>query len=272
MKLTVSVNLEPSEIIEAKYFTIPFSQLLEKYPSLNSLLLSVNPPKFDLGDSNVLSQLNRYLFKEVVNLEITVPQKNLIPSLGIRYAYCEYIISLMKTNYPLIEVGTGVCAAISMILANVYKKNVLATEINSDSYYSALKNIKINQLSNLIDMYHSQGEILEGLIPKGRYSGLFCYPPIYTDDKTILAKKRGWKGIETELIGGGKKGMDFSKKLLKEALESQEIKLEIISLMLTNINQIRMLLKLFDRKLKHHFIQINAGTRKRYILVIEKDI
>lgn len=266
------MKLRPVEIIEAKYFTIPFSQLLEKYPSLNSLLLSINPPKFDLGDPNVLSLLNRSLYKEVVNLEISVPQKHLIPSLGIRYAYCEYMISLMKTNHPLIEIGTGASAAISLILAGVYNKNVLATEIDTNSYHSAIKNIEVNQLTNSINLYKSHGEMLEGLVPEGKYSGLFCYPPIYTDDQTILAKKRGWKGTEIELIGGGEKGMDFSKKLLKEALESKEIQLEIISLMLTNINQVRMLLKQIERKLKYHFIQINAGTRRRYVLIIKKDI
>ena len=65
--------------------------------------------------------------------------------------------------------------------------------------------------------------------------------------------------------------MEFSKKLLKEALESQEIKLEIISLMLTNINQIKILLREINQKANYHYMQINAGTRRRYVLVIEKD-
>ncbi len=241
MKLSKLVKQEPAEIIEAKYFTLPFSLLLEKYPLLNSLLISVDPPKFDLGDPYVLSLLNKYLYKEVVGLDISIPQNHLIPSLGIRYAYCEYMNSLLKSNYHLIEIGTGASAAISMILAKLYKRNVFATEIDKESYQSAKTNIENNQLQNSVKMIQSKGEIIQDLIPDGRYSGLLCFPPIYRDDLTILSKKRGWKGTEFELIGGGKKGMDFSLKLLDEALEHRNVKIDILSLMILNKNQLSLI-------------------------------
>jgi 23S rRNA A1618 N6-methylase RlmF len=263
------VKLKPAEIIDAKYFTTPFSQLLEKYPFLNSLLISVDPPKFDLGDPYVLSFLNKYLYKEVVGLEISIPKNNLIPSLGIRYAYCEYMNSLLKSNYPLIEIGTGSSAVIAMILAKVYNKKVLATEIEKKSLQSARKNIEKNHLSNSIKMIHSKGEIIHNLIPKGRYSGLLCFPPIYGDDLTILAKKRGWKGTQAELMGGGKKGLDFSLKLLEEALEHKDVKIDIISLMILNKNQLKLIQTKLLKGKENHFIQINAGTRKRYVLIVE---
>ena len=263
------MKLEPAEIIEAKYFTLPFSKLLEKYSFLNSLLISVNPPKFDLGNPYVLSLLNKYLYKEVVGLKISIPQNYLIPSLGVRYAYCEYMNSLLKSNYPLIEIGTGSSAVISMILAKVYKKNVLATEIEKKSYQSARRNIEENHLINSIKLIQSKGEIIHNLIPKGRYSGLLCFPPIYRDDLTILSKKRGWKGTQFELIGGGKKGMDFSLKLLEEALESKDVKIDIISLMFLNRNQMNLTQKKLLKDRDSHFIQINAGTRKRYVVIVE---
>ena len=261
--------MKPESVIEAKYFTKPFSELTNKYPILKSYLISINPPKFDLGNPKILSLINKYLYKEVVNLEVSVPQNYLIPSLGIRYAYCEYIVSTIKTNYPLIEIGTGASAAISMILASVYNKNVLATEINEDSFHSALRNIEINQLNNSINLLKSKGEILHDLIPKGNYSGLLCYPPIYTNDKTILAKKRGWKGKETELFGGGEEGLDFALQLIEEALNNNDICIEVISLMLLKKEQVKILIRNIPKKRKKHYIEIIAGTRKRYVVIIK---
>ena len=107
---------------EAKYFTLPFSKLVEKYPDLNSFLISENPPKFDLGNPKVLSILNKYLFKEVLQIDLDVPEGHLIPALGIRHVYCEIVNSLPQPQDPLIEIGTGASAALAMILAKKYKK------------------------------------------------------------------------------------------------------------------------------------------------------
>ena len=110
--------------VDAKHYTIPFKELIENHPVLNSLLISVSPPKFNLGDPLTLSQVNKCLYKEMLNLEISVPDNYLIPSLGIRYAYCDVINSLIQTNKPVIEVGTGASAAIAMILAKkIQEKN-----------------------------------------------------------------------------------------------------------------------------------------------------
>ena len=142
------MELKPTYILEAKYFSLPFSSLVEEYPILNAFLISVDPPKFDLGDPRVLSLLNKYLFKEVVDLDINVPEDFLIPSLGIRHAYSDFIANRIKSNKPIIEIGTGASAAIAMILAKKYDKQVLATEINSTSFEMANANIVTNNLED----------------------------------------------------------------------------------------------------------------------------
>ena len=104
-----------------------------------------------------------------------------------------------------------------MILAKKYKKKVIATEINKTSINSASKNIEANSLSEYITIIQSRGEIVENLLPEGNYSTLLCFPPIYDNDQTKLWKKRGWKGVESEMIGGPSDGMDFTFKLIDEA-------------------------------------------------------
>ncbi|MHA1621746.1 MAG: RlmF-related methyltransferase [Candidatus Heimdallarchaeaceae archaeon] len=254
---------------EAKYFTLPFSELVEKYPDLNSFLISENPPKFDLGNPKVLSLLNKCLFKEVLQIDLDVPEGYLIPALGIRHVYCEIVNYLTQSEDPLIEIGTGASAALAMILAKKYKKNILATEINEASINSANKNIENNNLSEFITILQSRGEIVEDLLPQGNYSTLLCFPPIYDSDQTKLWKKRGWKGVESEMIGGASDGMDFTFKLLDEALNSEKVKIQNITVMLMNEEQVKQISTRYMNRLKTKIFQINAGTRKRFVLWIQ---
>ena len=74
------------------------------------------PPKFDLGDPKILSLLNHYLYKEILQLEVSVPEGFLIPALGIRHVYCDIIDSITESEDQLIEIGTGASAALAIYL------------------------------------------------------------------------------------------------------------------------------------------------------------
>ncbi len=263
------MKFENYSIIEAKYYGKKFSDLLKKFPELNEFLISKDPPKFDLGDPRILSLLNQYLYKDILQLKVTVPEGYLIPALGIRHVYCDIIDDITESEEPLVEIGTGASAVLAMILAKKYKRKILATEINETSIKSAYKNVKDNNLSEFISILQSRGEILNNLLPEGNYSTLLCYPPIYDNDQTKLWKKRGWKGVESEMIGGTTNGMDFTLKLLDEALNSDEVKFRNITVMLMNEEQIRQILAKFQNRLKSKIFQINAGTRKRFVLWIQ---
>ncbi len=256
-----------SEEIDAKYFTIPFDELVEKNPELAIYALSVNPAKFDLGKPEVLSKINQCLFKTVLGLDLTVPKEYLIPTLGIRYAYCNAVVLRIKSPYPCLEIGTGASAAISMILAKKYQKQVIATEVNAKSFISAQNNIEKNDLVSNIKLLRSEGELVKDLIPKGKYSALFCYPPLYEKDLTRLEKKRGWKGTYDELIGGGKDGMNFINKLIEELLSPSGIVIELATLLLSSKKLLLKTMELLPKSAKTEAIQLNAGTRKRFILI-----
>ncbi|MHA1200698.1 MAG: RlmF-related methyltransferase [Candidatus Heimdallarchaeaceae archaeon] len=259
-------NIE--EEIEAKYFTIPFDELLENNPELAAYAISINPVRFDLGNSEVLSKVNQCLYKTVLDIDISVPENHLIPTLGIRYVYCDAVISRIDSTYPLIEIGTGASAAISLILSKKYNKQVVSTELNEISFLSARQNIQKNNQNSAIKILKSEGEIIQNLIPKGKYSALVCYPPLYEKDLTRLEKKRGWKGTYDELIGGGKDGMDFTRNLIKEVTTTPDIEIGFVSLLLSSLDFVNKTIEFLPKTAETKIIQINAGTRKRFILII----
>ncbi|MHA1408222.1 MAG: RlmF-related methyltransferase [Candidatus Heimdallarchaeaceae archaeon] len=261
------MKIEVDEVVEVKYFTKPFVKLLSKYPELSSLLYSTYPPKFDLGDPMVLSTLNRYFFLDILGLDITVPQGHLIPSFGLRYAYCDIVMREIHNNKRLVEIGTGASAALSLILAKEYKRKVIASEINEESYLSAKSNIVNNGLEKQITLLKSKGEIISGLIPPGKYAALLCYPPIYSEDLTILKKRRGWKGVESELIGGGEDGLSFVQHLIMEYLDSEKHHFELFSILLLNLEQVKFTLSKIKKEIPHQIVRFDAGTRKRYCIL-----
>jgi len=172
-----------------------------------------------------------------------------------------------RNRKRVVEIGTGASAALSLILAKKYKRRILATEINEDSYFSAKKNIIDNGLDNRITLLKSRGDIILDLIPSGKYAALLCYPPIYSEDLTILKKKRGWKGVESELIGGGDDGLSFMKQLIDEYLVSEKHHFELFSILLLNLQQVKFVLSRIKRENSYQIIRFDAGTRKRYCLL-----
>ena len=259
---------EPILTIDAKYLGMKFDELIRNYPYLSKFLISSRPPKFDLGDPLTLSELNKCLFKELSELDIEVPFNHLIPAYSLRAAYAQAINELVKSDEPIIEIGTGASGAIALILAKKYGKRIIATEINAESYESAKKNIQQNKLEKKITLFKSNGEIIKGIIPKGDYAALVSYPPIYPSDLSKLKKQRGWKGVKTELIAG-KNELDFAIQLVNESLNSKDVEIDFVTVQVMNKGQLFKLLNLFSDRKDCYFIEIIAGTRKRYILVVD---
>ncbi|MHA1347458.1 MAG: hypothetical protein ACTSO3_13745, partial [Candidatus Heimdallarchaeaceae archaeon] len=70
-------------------------------------------------------------------------------------------------------------------------------------------------------------------------------------------------------IGGASDGMDFTFKLLDEALNSEKVKIQNITVMLMNEEQVKQISTRYMNRLKTKIFQINAGTRKRFVLWIQ---
>jgi methylase of polypeptide subunit release factors len=262
------MEIEPHNFIDAKYFSLPFKELVEKYPDLNAFLISVDPPKFNLGDPFVLSRINTILFKEVLDLEIRVPKDFLIPSVGVRHAFCDHVVSLLESNETIIEIGTGASASMSLIFAKKYGKRVIATEINALALDFARINAEMNGVDEQIKFVLSKGEIISGIIPPGNYSALICNPPVYEDDLTRLEKIKGWRGVKDELMGGGEDGLGFTKQLIHESLKTEGVNIKFVALLMFNKTQIESILSHLPEESRFEITQIDAGTRKRFILLI----
>jgi len=264
---------EPLKTIEAKHLGMKFEKLVHKYPKLEKFLISRNPTKFDLGDPETLSELNKCLFKELADLDIELPKGHLIPSYSLRIAYVKAINELVtsknaNSSYPILEIGAGASAAIAMLIAKKYNRKVVATEINEVSYQLAYKNVVKNNLTELITLIKSEGGIIKEIVPEGKYAALMCYPPIYPADLTKLEKQRGWKGVQSELIAGEGE-LDFVIKLLNEVINNNDVRIDLITTQLMSKIQLEKLLRLFCEKKECDYIEIKAGTRKRYILIIK---
>ena len=264
------MEIDPQKTIDAKYFSLPFKELVEKYPELNAFLISAIPPKFNLGDPFILSRINTILFKEVLDLEIRLPEDYLIPSVGVRHAFCDYVVSQLNSNETIIEIGTGASASMSLILAKKYNKSVIATEINPLALDFARINAEMNGVDEQINFKLSGGEIISELIFPGKYSALICNPPVYEEDLTRLAKTKGWRGVKDELMGGGKDGLEFTKQLINESFETEGVDIDFIALLMFNKTQIEAIVSQLSKEKQFQVIQINAGTRKRFILLINK--
>ena len=126
----------------------------------------------------------------------------------------------------------------------------------------------MNDVDEQIKFKLSKGEIVSKLIPPGKYSALICNPPVYEEDLTRLAKIKGWRGVKDELMGGGQDGLEFTKQLIHESFETEGVDIDFIALLMFNKTQINAILSQFPKDKQFDVVQINAGTRKRFVLLI----
>ena len=257
------------ESINIKSWCVKIETAVEDYPLLAQY---VKKGKLDFGDHQSLSMYNKAVAYSLAKLEIEVPETHLIPAVCLRYAYVKVIYDkFLQSSDRLLEIGTGASAIISLFAAKSFNLSIIATEINESSIKSAERNISTNNLSQQIQVVHSKGGILNNVIEIGScFDALLAYPPTYADsnqDKGKLKKKRGFKGVDSEMIGGGLDGFDFTNKMLVEAC-SDRFNIKIISVMCLFKSHVAPSIKiLIANSRKTMIVELIAGTRKRYIVI-----
>ncbi len=257
------------ESINIKTWCVKIKDAVKHYPMLAQY---VKDGKLDFGDHQSLSMYNKAVAYSLAELEIDVPDQHLIPAVCLRYAYVRVIFEkFLQSSQHILDIGTGASAIISLFAAKLFGLNVVATEINEISINSAIRNIASNDLTNKIQVYKSRGDILNNVIEVGsNFDALLTYPPTYADsnqDMGKLTKYRGFKGVKSEMIGGGIDGFEFTRKLLLEACSPNYV-IRIISVMClfkSHVNPSVKILKENGRNIK--IIELMAGTRKRYIVI-----
>lgn len=257
------------ESIDIKSWCVKIETAVEDYPLLAQY---VKKGKLDFGDHQSLSMYNKAVAYSLAKLDIEVPDAHLIPAVCLRYAYVKIIYDkFLQSSKRILEVGVGASAIISLFAAKSFDLTVIATEINESSIKSAEKNISSNNLSQKIQLVKSTGGILVNVIDNGSsFDALLTYPPTYGDsnqDKGKLQKNRGFKGVGSEMIGGGLDGFEFTKNLLQEAC-SDHFNIKIITVMCLFKSHVTPSIKILgDNGRKTMIVELIAGTRKRYIVI-----
>lgn len=257
------------DTINIKSWCVKIDTAVHYYPPLAQF---VKDGKLDFGDHQSLSMYNKAVAFCLAELDIEVPDPHLIPAICLRYAYVRVIFErFLKSSESLLEIGTGASAIISLFAAKLFDLSVVATEINESSIKSATRNISTNHLSSKIQLLKSQGGILNGVIDEGSsFDVLLTYPPTYADsnqDMGKLSKRRGFKGTDSEMIGGGTDGFEFTRELLLDAC-SERFAIKIITVMCLFKSHVSPSLQiLHENDRKTMVIELIAGTRKRYIVV-----
>ncbi len=256
--------------LDAKDFSLPINQVIEKYPEIRKWVNSKN--RIDLGNSGALYHYNKYLFKLLDDIELDLDinlteRRNLIPTAGLRRAIVSAILSIIHPQ-SVIEIGTGASAIMALLFA---KKNVkvLATEINDFSFHSAQRQVQLNDLENKITLIKSEGGILDYLENYFPIDCVLSLPPYYASNTKDLPKgTKGFLGTDSELYSFGK-DLDFSFALIDQWYQ---IKLSrYLTILWKNHTSLEKALeKINSLSVENQIVEIKAGTRKRYLTISKK--
>jgi len=225
--------------------------------------------RIDFGDTDSVNAYNRAAFKVMADLELIIPDRNLVPTACLRQAYLTVLLdSILQRGDRILEIGTGATAAIAMLAAKAHGLRVVATEIDPESHQIALQNIRRNQLTEMIDLQLSRGGIIKDVVETTGIRAVLCYPPTYPEaDRETYQNEEvgGFKGTESEMIGGGDDGYDFIRQYLDEAVAAAIPVITILLIFESHADLAEDQLSTYQRNI--YRIRLNAGTRKRYLII-----
>ncbi|XP_024941778.1 U6 small nuclear RNA (adenine-(43)-N(6))-methyltransferase isoform X2 [Cephus cinctus] len=212
-----------------------FKKLAILYPEFgrNAITDLTGKVKINFKNEESLRVLTRILLKHDFGLEVEIPKEKLVPALPLRLNYILWIEDLLRhfglTDISLahgLDIGTGAVCIYPLLLAKIYGCRMIGTEIQQSSIESALKNVKCNNLQDLIQVIPvSKDTILENAVPKNEtYSFSMCNPPFFETNEVSenngqrLPPRNAPTGCKDELIveGGEQK---FVLKIIEDSMK-----------------------------------------------------
>jgi len=142
----------------------PTSKALKLHPDLRNHLKSMDPPRIKNEDRETLLLYNKYIAKDLYDIDIEFAEHAIIPTPIMRYNFLMHVI---KPNSSIIEIGTGASAIIAMLAAKHFNSQVYATEVDKEYINLANQNIKRNNLESKITVIDSQGSFFNNVVPSG---------------------------------------------------------------------------------------------------------
>jgi methylase of polypeptide subunit release factors len=182
---------------------LPVREEIKIFPELEKYLDEKG--RLDLSNRRARILYNKAIADAVFDIDIEYHPRGLITTPISRFIFLK---TFLRDGKKVLEIGTGHSALMAIMADKLFNCEVWATEVDDEFFEYAKRNIERNK-SN-VKLIKSNGEIIEGLIPKGeKFDVIFSAPPYYEKPtKGVLTEREG--------VGGGKYGEGFSVKILRE--------------------------------------------------------
>ncbi|XP_075220822.1 uncharacterized protein LOC142324081 [Lycorma delicatula] len=171
--------------------------LATKFPELNKYLLQKRDGKatIDFKDRESLCGLAKVLLKKDFQLNIDLPSNKIFPFIQQRMNYLLWVEDILRTlppkykptNVHCIDIGLGASCMYALITARKNKWNILTTESNSIVFDYATRNIKSNNLDDLVKVKKvTKNTHLSGVLDDGVIYDFFMWSPMFFNHKDAL--------------------------------------------------------------------------------------
>ncbi|ALV63585.1 putative RNA methyltransferase [Thermococcus sp. 2319x1] len=237
---------------------LPVREAIKIFPELEKYLDEKG--RLDLSDRRARMLYNKAIAKAVFGIEVEYHTRGLITTPISRFIFLK---TFLRGGEKVLEIGTGHSALMAIMADRLFKCDVWATEVDDEFFEYAKRNIEQNK--SKVKLIKSNGEIIEGLIPKGeKFDVIFSAPPYYeTPTRGVLTEREG--------VGGGKHGEAFSVRLIGEALEYLNPRGKV-ALFLPDKEALINAIAKKGEELGYSVrdVKFKAGTRWRHSLILHK--
>lgn len=243
-----------------------YKQLAVIYPEFREIAIMdcTGRVRIDFKERRSLHVLTETLLKHDFDLHVNIPTDNLNPAIPLRLNYILWVEDLM-THSKLemdkvtgIDIGTGAICIYALLLAKIYKCQMIGTEMDKGSVKYAQKCIRRNELQDLIEIITVNSDrIFKDVMRDDRiYDFSMCNPPFFESENDgfekitkVLPPRNAPTGNDGELkTEGGETG--FVTKMIEESVEMGD-RIKIYSTMIgkkADLISLRRLLRSKDIK------------------------
>ncbi|XP_046680193.1 RNA N6-adenosine-methyltransferase mettl16-like [Homalodisca vitripennis] len=152
-----------------------FKALAAKYPDFNKLVKrdGWGNVSLDFKNPKSLQALTTTLLKEDFDLNVEIPVNPQIPTIPLYMNYLLWLEDLVAANTSSeviqgVEIGCTASCVYSLLAARQFHWRMLATEVDTDSAFTASNNIRRNKLNDRITVRAvKKGTVLQGVLEPG---------------------------------------------------------------------------------------------------------
>uniref|UniRef100_A0A1B6HF26 U6 small nuclear RNA (adenine-(43)-N(6))-methyltransferase n=2 Tax=Homalodisca liturata TaxID=320908 RepID=A0A1B6HF26_9HEMI len=152
-----------------------FKALAAKYPDFNKLVKrdARGNVSLDFKNPKSLQALTTTLLKEDFDLNVEIPVNPQIPTIPLYMNYLLWLEDLVAANTSSdviqgVEIGCTASCVYSLLAARQFHWHMLATEVDTDSAFTASNNIRRNKLNDRVTVRAvKKGTVLQGVLEPG---------------------------------------------------------------------------------------------------------